>query len=180
MGISVQILALAVGLTFAACETIGVTIDYEPSTSFSNLETWAWLEERPGHEADTRPGRALVGAPMRRAVREELAARGYRELTSGEPDFYVLHHAAVNKKLDLHSVPRHYDHSAGWTMIGTETYVTEYEEGTLVLDVIEPERRDLIWRGTAEARIDRSAGPEKREERIRKAVRKMLDRFPPQ
>ena len=49
-----------------------------------------------------------------------------------------------------------------------------------MLDVIDSASNELVWRGAAQARIDPNRSPQERTELINSAVRKMLDRFPPQ
>ena len=62
---------------------------------------------------------------------------------------------------------------------GVTTHVDRYDEGTLILDIIAPDGKTLLWRGTATAQIDESAKPKKREAKINEAVGRMLKRFPP-
>ena len=60
-----------------------------------------------------------------------------------------------------------------------ETRVREYEQGTLLLDFVDPETRQLLWRGSASARIRPSSSPEESQKRANEAVAAMLERFPP-
>ena len=48
-----------------------------------------------------------------------------------------------------------------------------------MLDVIHPTTKDLMWRGIAEAVVNPYSTPEKSEKKIREAVRRILERFPP-
>jgi hypothetical protein len=57
--------------------------------------------------------------------------------------------------------------------------VDQYEEGTLFIDVIDPKRNTMIWRGSATARVTPDLTPEERETRIGEAVRAILAKFPP-
>jgi hypothetical protein len=56
----------------------------------------------------------------------------------------------------------------------TSTDVPEFEVDSLGLDVLDPKRPELVWRGNATAEIIPASTPEERE-----AVRRMLERFPP-
>jgi hypothetical protein len=58
--------------------------------------------------------------------------------------------------------------------------VDQYEEGTLILDLIDPNGMRLIWRGTATTPLDESAGPRQREATVNEAVESILKRFPPE
>jgi hypothetical protein len=58
--------------------------------------------------------------------------------------------------------------------------VDQYDEGTFLLDIVNSQTKKLIWRGTAMDTVQKSDSPEKREERMNKAVTDMLQKFPPQ
>ena len=69
----------------------------------------------------------------------------------------------------------------GWRWGGfgeTRTEVLNYPVGALVLDMYDAHNRQLIWRGVATQSL--SDKPEKSEQKLDKAVNKMLDHFPPQ
>jgi hypothetical protein len=61
----------------------------------------------------------------------------------------------------------------------TTTYVRQYEEGTLVLDIVNAKSNQLMWRGSAQAEINRQLKPEEREKRLQEAIGKILAQFPP-
>jgi hypothetical protein len=54
-----------------------------------------------------------------------------------------------------------------------------YDEGTLVLEIVEQESQKLIWSGSATDRVNFSLSPEKEEAEINEAVREILKDFPP-
>ena len=55
----------------------------------------------------------------------------------------------------------------------------EFNEGTLILDIIDSPTQRHVWRGWAQGEIQKTVEPGVREKRIREAVRKILDEFPP-
>ncbi len=60
-----------------------------------------------------------------------------------------------------------------------ETYVREYEEGSLILDVVDAKAKQLVWRGTAEAELSDNPSASDTRQRIDEAVGQVLSRFPP-
>ena len=54
-----------------------------------------------------------------------------------------------------------------------------YEEGKLILDFVDATTQVLIWRGSVQTELPNSSSPQERDDRIGKAVRLMLERFPP-
>ena len=61
----------------------------------------------------------------------------------------------------------------------TETTVSQYTQGTLVLDIVTPSENLLVWRGIAEGKIDPTASQSERTALINEAVGRILDNFPP-
>ena len=64
-------------------------------------------------------------------------------------------------------------------MGNTQLDVYQYEEGTFILDFVDPESMELIWRGIAQGELRNYSSPVKRYERIDEVVQKVLSNFPP-
>lgn len=162
------------------CSSVKVTTDYEPDFDYSGLETFAWLPEPPrptGHALIDSP---LFGARVRDAVNAELERRGYRKVESAEADFLLQYYAGTKTVTKIDTTHR-YHYGAHWHGRGyaETTTVREYEKGSLVLDIVDAESRELVWRGVGEARLYENRTPEERAERMREAVESILDEFPP-
>jgi hypothetical protein len=52
-------------------------------------------------------------------------------------------------------------------------------KGSLAVDMYEPAKKDLVWRGVATKTIDPKAKPEKQQKNLAKAVKKLLKNYPP-
>jgi hypothetical protein len=184
-GISVIASSILGLLALSACSTVSVNYDYDRSARLDRLETYRWASGPRAEGRDPRVDNPLMVSRIREAVERELAAKGFRK-TSGTPDFYVAHHAAIESKIDVHTFPAAYGPGfygphygwGGWG--GSYVDVYQYEEGTLILDIFEAKTKKLVWRGTGSRVVDPQAGPEKRDERVADAVRKILADFPPQ
>ena len=61
----------------------------------------------------------------------------------------------------------------------SETRVSEYTQGTLIIDIVDAASNELVWRGSTEGRVREKKTPEEREKRIRDAVAAILAEFPP-
>jgi hypothetical protein len=115
---------------------------------------------------------------VREAVDAELATRGYR-LVESRPDFQVAAHVSTADRVRIVDWGYTYHPRKSWSGGGRDIDVWQYEEGTLVLDVIDPGQSALVWRGTASKAVDRSWTPEERDAEARAAVQALLARFPP-
>ena len=91
---------------------------------------------------DPRVDNALIESHIRNAVEKELKAKGYSTPQSGEPQFFVAHHTAINEKLMIQQMPAGGAYGPGWYRpAGSVPVVHEYTEGSLVRDVIDAKTR---------------------------------------
>jgi len=171
---------LLLGLT--ACSSIQVTTDYDPQTNFTALRSYAWLANARKPSDDPRLHNSLVDARVRAAVDRELAAKGYSKTEPASANLLITYYLGLESKIDVHTIHSSYGYGyRGWYGgMGTETMVDQYDEGSIILDVLDPQGSDLLWRGTGSARVSTSNSPEERENRINQAVSKILASFPPQ
>jgi hypothetical protein len=54
--------------------------------------------------------------------------------------------------------------------------VTEYNQGTVIVEVIDPATKQVLWRGRGVSAVSDDAGNYQTE--VRKAVEAILDKFP--
>lgn len=178
---SLLVLAL---LGAVGCAGFQVQQDYDPDTDFSGYKTWYWLPPSPS--GDPRVDNDLSNARVQQAVESSLAARGFRRTSTGEGDFGVGYHVLIEGKTSVRVVDDYYGYGPGWGRYGgvaggvsSQTYVDQYEQGTLILDVVDTRSMGLVWRGSTSARVQEDLEPQERKERIQKAVDAILAEFPP-
>jgi hypothetical protein len=169
---------LLLPLLAAGCSSIRTSTDFDPAADFTRLKTWAFFPSRSAAPADARVS-SLVDARIRAAVEAELGERGYTQVKES-PDFYVAHQTAVGQRVEVdpNTVVVGYGWNRGSVGVANSN-VRVYDEGTLVVDVIEPKANKLLWRGVAKGTVHENASPEDREARIRDAVKQLIDQFPP-
>ncbi|MBM4266415.1 MAG: DUF4136 domain-containing protein [Deltaproteobacteria bacterium] len=178
--------ALSLAILFVACAPrIKVATDYNPQANFARLHTFSWLPRAQPKSGNLRLDSGLVEGRVRRAVNKTLTAKGFREVAAtSEPDFFVAYQAAVQNKIDVHSTPTYYGYRGWWrgpAVMGTQTSVHQYDLGTLLIDVVDRERDDLIWRGSGQAKLSPrdSGSPAEKQERMDAVVEQILEDFPP-
>ena len=175
-------ITLVAAFSLTACAGMTIRSDYDPQAapSFPAYRTYSWLPQPDGR--DTRVYNPIVEGRIVGAVDRELAGRGYQK-ASDNPDFRIGWHAAIESKTDVDVVNRYYGYGLsrwGTGVVVQDTYVREYDQGTLILDIVDGGSNQLVWRGSAQAEIRPTDDPAKRQERISNAVRLILERFPPQ
>jgi hypothetical protein len=178
-----MVLAVTSGLAVlagAACSTVKVDTISAPGEAerASAYRTYAWLPQPENRDANHHP---LLEGVVRQSVDEELAAKGYQHVTAGKPDFLVGWHASRQTKVDVQSVDSYYGvgWDWGWAAGPPQNYVTEYQQGTLIIDVVDGAANKLVWRGTAEADLGTNPRAEETAKKVDEAAEKILERFPP-
>jgi len=161
----------------AGCSTVyDVQFDYNTKTDFANLETYNWMPLPEKADIDS-----FNVARVKKAVNTDLQAKGLR-LAADNPDFLIAEHLGKEEKVRVVDWGYDYGPYSGywggyWGPGGVSTY--QYEEGSLILDFVDPQTKQLIWRGSAKAQVGDVGTPEKREALINEAVKKILKNFPP-
>ena len=149
---------------------VEVRSDFDHHVNFSRYKTYSWAK------VDTPD--PLWNDRVKEAVDRALTAKGWSQVPSGG-DVSVVAVGTTHQKPTLRTF---YDgFGGGWLWGGfadATTYVENYTEGTLVVDLFDSASKKLIWRGSATDVL--SGKPEKDEKKVDKAVAKMFDHFPPQ
>lgn len=155
--------------------------DYDPNADFASLRSYAWLPGVREKTGDPRIDNSLVATRIERAVDNALAAKGFPRVAVESADFFVTFYIGIDNKLDISTIPTTYGYYGRWGGFysGTETLVEQYEEGTLLIDFIDRDRDDLLWRGTGQSRLRQSKTPEERDRKAQAAVDAILQQFPP-
>ena len=107
-------------------------------------------------------------------MEHELAAKGYQKQAAGQPDFLIAYHANVRDKIDVDTYGYRYGRYG--RRIGTYTTVRQYQQGTLVIDLVDANSKELFWRGWAKGEVNDAVSKEK----IDDTVAKILDKYPPE
>jgi hypothetical protein len=186
-----RMIVIVSSLAIAGCSTMEVSYDYDPKAKFSGLNTYDWLDEPQKSTGDPRiDDNTILKSRVQTAVDTALAARGFRKVSS-DPDFLVAYHVSLDRQQSVQTLNSYYGYSPGWGYGygasyrpgywagAPETYVYEYEEGTLILDVVDPKSKELMWRGSAQDEVNFKSTPEKAQAQINEAVNGMLEHFPP-
>jgi hypothetical protein len=164
---------LCLVVLISACSSIKVQTDYNTEADFEGLNTYSWLPTYVRAEMN----RINVGR-IKNAVNNQLGEKGF-EIASSNPDFLVAMHIGVDQNIRVtQEVYTHGPYRRGYWG-GGRTYVDQYEEGSIIIDVVNAKTKELIWQGTAKSTLKRNTTREKQAKKINKAIAKLLKDFPP-
>ncbi|MGB5203902.1 DUF4136 domain-containing protein [Eudoraea sp.] len=112
-------------------------------------------------------------------IDEQMSARGCQKVKEN-PDLIlnigvVISAEQKTRQTDIRDAPR-YMGERNYHWESQEIVVQNYNEGTVILDVVESENNKLIWQAVSKGMI--SASIDTNLSRITKAVKKMFNKYP--
>jgi hypothetical protein len=167
----------AVVLVLGACHPVQVRTVVAPGADFSNRKTFHLMTPKPRvnaqrSESDPVLVNSITYQRMRQAVQADLEQKGYSYTDQGQ-SMSIAIYASAKDKLDV----RTWDYGYGWRRWPRErTEVYQYTQGTVIIDVVDPASKELLWRGQGRAEV--SDDPTKYSEELDKASNKILAKFP--
>jgi hypothetical protein len=176
----IPLATLALALTTSACApSVDVRTQVAPDANLGGLHTF-WILPVPPRTVDAASAASddpmLANSITNRALVDELIrafeGRGY-EVNATNPDFTVAYYASTREKLNINS----WNYGYSWRRWPRGyTDVTEYTEGTVIVDVIDPRTKELLWRGQGVSAV--SSNPAKYTAELNKTVTAILSKFP--
>ena len=169
------LLAAAI-MALSACAPMNVSSYVEKGADFTQYRTWDWGPADALPTGDPRlDNNAFFKDYLEGAVEKQFATRHYERSTSGTPDLLVHYHANISKTFDVNGV----DRTNGYCYDDCQPKVIEYEQGTLVIDVVDAHTDKVVWRGWAQSAVDGIIdNQDLLEKQVDKAVTRMMAEFP--
>jgi hypothetical protein len=164
-------------LILAGCAPqISVYNDTDPDYDLWTYKTFDW-SEKTNIEENKNPlyYNELNDKRIKSAVASEMKHKGY-QMTDSQPELIIHYHIVVQDQMALVTEPYGYSYTPYW--IRSRTNVYPYKEGSLIIDIMDANSKNLIWRGWAVSPIETSYSPEQTEKLIKLAVTKIFRRFP--
>ena len=170
---------LVPALAIAACApaTMNVSSHVDRSVDFNAYRTYSWGPADALPTGDPRLDKnPMFKDQFQGAVEKQLALKGLAQVTTGKPDLLIHYHANITERLDVRGIDRPYGYCIGEDCMAE---VTNYDAGTLVLDIVDARTNKLIWRGWAQDAIKKMLdNPDEMTRQIDKSVPKMVAQFP--
>jgi hypothetical protein len=171
---------LLAGVAALACSTLRVSTDYDPKADFGRYRTYAWLAEEPTPTGSPRLDSPLLHDRIRTAIDRALEAKGYARTEN--PDFLVRFDLSSERKLDIDTYNAGFYRGYGYWMSLPQTEVREYEEGSLIIDVMDQKEKKVVWRGIGQRRLRGEGAPSdpaELQKRADEVAASVLKDFPP-
>lgn len=171
---------VVMALIMSSCSSVKVASDYDRGADFSSYKSFAFYKTG----IDKAEISDLDKRRILRAIEKEMLAKGFTK--SEEPDLLVSIFTKAQQRVDV------YNNAWGWGAWGpgwgpawgpgwgwgwNQPTATTRTEGSLFIDLIDAKKKELVWQGLGRGYL--SDNLEKKEDRIREFVTKIMELYPP-
>jgi uncharacterized protein DUF4136 len=171
------VIAAALSFIGGAVFAQDVKVDFDKGADFTALKTFSM-------KLGTSWNNQISEKRVMGEVAETLTQKGWKQVDANADALVVVHGATQTKR----SVNTFYSGGGGWGGYGyrgwgaggmgsATTTESEYQVGTLVVDIFNAQSKQLVFRGAAQDEISDKA--EKNIKKVEKATEKMFKDFPP-
>jgi hypothetical protein len=167
-------IALQMSLGLLVCGFMAaqdIKTNYVPGTDFSKYKTYRWVNIEGAQKPDQ-----ILDQQIRQAVDAQLASKSLTKTDDEKADLYVAYQVSITQQTEWNAYSTGGRRWGGG--MGTATSST-IQVGTLGLDFYDSAAEKLLWRGNATKTLNPSKDPQKNQDRLNKAVAKLLKNFPP-
>jgi hypothetical protein len=159
-----------------------VRADYDKGQDFGKYRTYGFVAQ-PG--TDSGDFKSLSTQMLQNAAARQMESRGYTR--SDNPDLVINFKGKLEEKVDVESTPAPY-YGPGWGYRGwygapwggyggTEVSTRRYNVGTLVMDVVDRQNRQVVFQGGVEGVVTKEM-LQNREAALNRAVEHIFAKYP--
>lgn len=167
---------LMITILMTSCVSVRVASDYDRNANFNTYKTFAFFK----NGIDKAEISDLDKRRILRAIEAELLAKGFTK--SENPDLLVSIFTKSRDKVNVYNNGwGPYGYAWGWSPWYWHNYrgttISRSTEGTLFVDLIDADKKELVWQGVGTGNI--SQNMKHKEERIKEFVAKIMEKYPP-
>jgi len=187
-----KILCFVVAITalLTSCSLFEVSYDVDEQTDFSQYRTFSWYSDGFAESISGLFGvdAANLDSAIRATIQKQLLARGISLTQSDSADVWINYQAIAQTTASdryhytLEDITQSYIRKQirySSSLDASRRYTTVYDQGTFIIDAIDKNRLQVVWRGTVETPLGLYDSEDRRIQRMQKAVTKLLKPFPP-
>jgi hypothetical protein len=181
---------LALLIVVSSCSSVRVAADYDKKADFNKFKTFAFFKTG----IDKAEISDLDKRRILRAIESELLAKGFTK--SENPDLLISLFTKSQQRVDVYNNAWGIGawgwggwgwggFGPGWGGFGPgwgwgwnqQPNVSTSIEGTLYIDLIDANKKELVWQGMGTGFLSRKM--DKKEERIKEFVSTIMEKYPP-
>lgn len=143
-----------------------VKSDYEKEVNFTSFQTFQIMKQKNGFPVGANP---INKQRIDRAILKEMNTLGFD--TAKNPDLLVSWFVKVREVEEVNVYHDYYGRWRGARWVD----IDRYQEGTLIIDLIDRSKKEVVWHGVTTDRVDEF--DDDAEVKINEAVKAMFEKF---
>ena len=153
-----------------ACSTMSTSVDYDHTISWSQYKTFQVM-------VGTQSPITFTQKEIDDSITQALVSKGLQPTTTN-PNLLVYPHVVLTQEKQWNTMSMGGFGYRGWGGMGGMAQTTEQNIpiGTLIVDLVDPNTKEMVWRGTAQDQVSSSGSS---QGSISKAVQTIFANFPP-
>lgn len=172
---TIKLIAIILIFSLNSCSSISVYNDYDKNADFSQYKTYAFHKRG----IDKVQISELDKKRILNAIDLELSKKGM--VKSENPDLLINIFTKERERIDVSQFNMGWGYGWGWGwnpyLWGGQNFVTTSTEGTLIIDLIDSRKKELVWEGEGIGYLTQNR--ELKEKNINEFVAKILAQYPP-
>ncbi|MFT6797077.1 MAG: hypothetical protein ACJART_002225 [Maribacter sp.] len=175
----------------SSCNAVRVLSDYDEKANFSSYNSYAFYKTG----IDKAEISDLDKKRILRAVETEMASRGF--VKSDSPDILISIFTKEQERVDVYNNNFGWGGMGGWGWGGYGGWgmggwgpglgwgwgggnmVSTSTEGSLYIDLIDTQTKQLVWQGKGEGTLANTKNIQKKKQRINEFVSQIMEQYPP-
>ena len=170
---AIKLSSLLLLFLVASCSSVRVTADYDTSTNFSNYKTFAFYKKG----IDKVSISDLDKRRILKAIENQLEAKGLTK--SDNPDLIVNIFTKARQQVDVNNNNYYFGWRPWYYGPDFGMQISKYTEGSLFVDLIDANKKELVWQGVGSGALNTSGNVAKKEARINQFVAEIMAKYPP-
>ncbi|UJH66591.1 DUF4136 domain-containing protein [Allomuricauda sp. SCSIO 65647] len=165
--------ALLLMVSCNSIKNLQTVVEYDKEANFNSYSSYKFLNEVS--VSDTHDNYSTENKrTFENSIHEQLKNKGLEETET--PDLYINFFVLDSHESKSITRTTYRDQQYGG-MTHLDTYIKEYEQGTLIIDIVDASTKNLVWRGLATGVI--TGKQEDMQKTIDEAVRAIVSKYPP-
>jgi uncharacterized protein DUF4136 len=168
---AVNFLVLLAAAVTLGCSTMTTSVDYDHTINWSKYSTFQIME-------GTKAPSSFTQKRIENGITQALQAKGWTP-TTNNPSILVYPHVVLSEQKQWTTTSMGGFGYRGWGGMGGGMATTTQQNipiGTLIVDLVDPNTKEMVWRGLAQ---DQVKGNGEDQGTIDEAMQKLFQNFPP-
>ena len=177
-------LILIMLISFSGCSPMPVKVLTDNNFETQNYKAYDIVPNEQVDLVNLELDKNTIDKIVTETIDKQMKAKGYKKSTDN-PDILISYYLVTNAKTDVFVLNQYYS-NLGYQLPPGRSSTRDslkfgevtYEEGILIIDIIDAQSKERVWQAYLTSRTDVYKKEERKERRIKNSVVKVLTPLP--